>query len=98
MRKVFKYPWRMCGKHLSIFVRIHGTYLSVYGEYGKLGLFWYTKLSPKMRKVFEHKNMWKESVHTWRRCKKRLGALGEYAKRHKSVYISINNNMNFKIS
>jgi hypothetical protein len=27
-----------------------------------------------------------------------LGALGENAKRHKSVYISINNNMNFKIS
>jgi hypothetical protein len=51
-----------------------------------------------MRKVFKHKNMWKGSVHTWRRCKKRLGALGEYAKRHKNVYISINNNMNFKIS
>ncbi len=41
--------------------RIRRKYLSVYGEYGKLVLFRYTKLSPIMRKVFEHENTWKES-------------------------------------
>ncbi len=31
-----------------------------------------------------------------RRCKETLGVLGEYAKRHKSVYISVNNNIKFE--
>jgi hypothetical protein len=34
-------------------------------------------------------------MRTWRRRKETLGLLGEYAKRHKSVYISVNNITNF---
>jgi hypothetical protein len=43
-------------------------------------------------------NTQKESMRTWRRRKETIGVLGEYAKkRHKSVYISVNNdkNLNF---
>ncbi len=40
-------------------------------------------------------NTQKESMRTWRRRKETLGGLGEYAKRHKSVYISVNNNTKF---
>ncbi len=50
------------------------------------GCLQYTELSPNTRK---------ESMRTWRRRKETLGVLGEYVKRHKSVYISVNNNMNF---
>jgi hypothetical protein len=35
-------------------------------------------------------------MHTWRRRKDSLGVFGEYAKRHKNMYISVNNNTNFK--
>jgi hypothetical protein len=35
-------------------------------------------------------------MHTWRRRKETLGVLGDYAKRHKNVYTSVNNNTNFK--
>jgi hypothetical protein len=59
-------------------------YLSVYGEYGECKT--QKKSSPNTRK---------ESMRTWRRRKETLGALGEYAKRYKSVYISVNNNINF---
>jgi hypothetical protein len=45
----------------------------------------YTETSP---------NTQKESMRTWRRRKETLGVLGEYAERHKSVYISGNNNTN----
>ena len=51
------------------------------------GCLQYTELSPNTRK---------ESMRTWRRRKETLGVLGEYAKRHKSVYISVNNNTNLK--
>jgi hypothetical protein len=50
-----------------------------------LGCLRYTELSSNTRK---------ESMRTWRRRKETLGVLGEHAKRHKSVYISVNNNMN----
>jgi hypothetical protein len=36
-------------------------------------------------------------MRTWRRRKENLGVFSLYAKRHKSVYISVNNNTNFKI-
>ncbi len=36
-------------------------------------------------------------MRTWRRRKEALGVLGEYAKRHKSVYIFVNNNTNFNL-
>jgi hypothetical protein len=49
------------GKASKRIRRICGKYLSVYGEYGNLVLFRYTKLSPIMQKVFEHENTWKES-------------------------------------
>jgi hypothetical protein len=49
------------------------------------GCLLYTELSPNTRK---------ESRRTWRRRQETLGVLEEYAKRHKSVYISVNN-MNF---
>ena len=45
-----------------------------------------TELSPNTRK---------KSRHTWRRRKETLGVFGEYTKRHKSVYISVNNHTNF---
>jgi hypothetical protein len=35
-------------------------------------------------------------MHTYRRRKETLGVLGEHALRHKSVYISVNYNTNFK--
>jgi hypothetical protein len=35
-------------------------------------------------------------MRTWRKRKKALGVLGEYAKRYKSVNISVNNNTNLK--
>jgi hypothetical protein len=35
-------------------------------------------------------------MRTWRIRKEILGVLGEYAKRHKNVYISVNNNTNLK--
>jgi hypothetical protein len=35
-------------------------------------------------------------MRTWRRLKETLGVFPQYAKRHKSVYISVNNNMNYK--
>ncbi len=41
-------------------------------------------------------NARKESMRTWRRLKENLGVFSYYAKRHKSVYISVNNNANFK--
>ncbi len=54
MRKVFKCLWRLRRKYLSVFEEYtESIYLSVNGEYGKLGLFRYTKLSPNMRKVFK---------------------------------------------
>ncbi len=34
-------------------------------------------------------------MRTWRRRKETLGVFEEYAKRHKIVYISVNNNMKF---
>jgi hypothetical protein len=49
-----------------------------------LGLFAVHKNVSKMRKVFKH-------IQTWRRCKETLGILSLYAKRHKSVYISVKN-------
>ena len=51
------------------------------------GCLLYTEMSQKTRK---------ESMRTWRRRKETLGVLGKYAKRHKSVYISVNNNTNLK--
>ncbi len=41
-------------------------------------------------------NTRKESMRTWRRRRETLGVLGEHAKRHKSVYISVNNNTSLK--
>jgi|LakMenEpi03Aug12_release.lakeMendotaPanAssembly.Ray.scaffolds.fasta_scaffold462044_1 hypothetical protein len=52
------------------------------------GCLLYTEMSQKTRK---------ESMRTWRRRKETLGVLGKYAKRHKSVYISVNNNANLNI-
>ena len=34
-------------------------------------------------------------MHTWRRRKEALSVFSRYAKRHKSVYIFVNNNTNF---
>jgi hypothetical protein len=59
-RKVSKRIRRICGK-----------YLSLYGEYGKVRLLWYTKLSPNMRKVFKRIR---------RICGKNLCVHGEDAK------------------
>ncbi len=42
-----------------------------------------------MENTVHGKKIW---MHTWRRRKEALGLLGEYAKRHKNVYISVNNN------
>jgi hypothetical protein len=36
-------------------------------------------------------------MRTWKRRKETLGVLGENVKRHKNVYISVNNNTNFNI-
>ena len=42
-------------------------------------------------------NMRKEFMHTWRRLKETLGVFYLYAKRYKSVYISVNNNTNLNL-
>ena len=42
-------------------------------------------------------NMRKEFMRTWRRLKETLGVFYLYAKRYKSVYISVNNNTNLNL-
>jgi hypothetical protein len=37
----------------------------------------------------------KESMRTWKRMQRDSWRIREYAKRHKNVYISVNNNANF---
>jgi hypothetical protein len=39
----------------------------------------------------------KEFMHPWRRRKETLGVFSLYAKRYKSVYISVNNNTNLNL-
>ena len=51
------------------------------------GYLRYTEFSP---------NTQKESMRTWRRHKETLGVFSYYANRHKSAYISVNNNTNLK--
>jgi hypothetical protein len=41
--------------------------------------------------------MWEEFMRTWRRRKETLGVFSLYAKRYKSVYISVNNNTNLNL-
>ncbi len=52
------------------------------------GCLRYTELSPNTRE---------ESMRTWKGRKETLDVLGEYAKRHKIVDISFNNNTNFNL-
>jgi hypothetical protein len=76
--------------------RIRRKYLSVYGEHGKLGLFAVHKIVSEYGESIQtySENTWKESMRTWRRRKETLGVFSLYAKRHKIVYISVNNNTN----
>jgi hypothetical protein len=62
-------------------------YLSIYGEYGKCRVVCGIDIivSEYAERIYA----------TSRRRKETLGVLGEYAKRHKSVYISVSNNTNF---
>jgi hypothetical protein len=61
------------------------------------GYLRYTKSSPNARKVTHLENTWKEFMRTWRRRKETLGVFSLYARRYKSVYISVNNNTNLNL-
>ncbi len=79
--------------------RLRRKYLSVYGEYGNLGLFAVHKIvSECAESISTHsENAWKEYMRTWRRRKETLGVFSLYAKRYKSLYISVNNNTNLNL-
>ncbi len=57
--------------------RIHGKYLSLYGEQGKLGLFEVHKIVSDYAESIEtySENAGKESLRIWRRRKETLGVL-----------------------
>jgi hypothetical protein len=69
---------------------MRGKYLGVYGEYDKCRVICGTQNFLQIRR----KNLC--VLRTWRRRKETLGIFSYYAKRHKSAYISVNNNTNLK--
>ena len=79
--------------------RLRRKYLSVYGEYGNLGLFAVHKIVSECAESIQthSENTRKEFVRPWRRRKETLGVFSLYAKRYKSVYISVNNNTNLNL-
>ena len=77
-------------KHLR---KMRGKYLSVDGEYVNQGYLRYTKSSPNTRKVF--KRSWRirgKNLCVHGEDARTLGVFSQYAMRHKSVYIFVNNN------
>ena len=63
------------------------------------GYLQYTKSFLIAGKVFKthSENTRKEFMRPWRRRKETLGVFSLYAKRYKSVYISVNNNTNLNL-
>jgi hypothetical protein len=93
-------PMKNAGKISKRIRKMHGKYLSVYGEYGECrGCLRYSKSSPNTRKVLTVFGEFAERIYAYMENMQRaLCVFSYYAKRHKSVYISVNNNTNFKIS
>ncbi len=74
MRKVFKRPWRMRGKYLSVFGEYPKKYLSLYGERSKFRVVFETKIVPKYAEsILTYSEIRrKESMRTWRWRKEKL--------------------------
>ena len=79
--------------------RLRRKYLSVYGEYGNLGLFAVHKIVSECPESIQthSENMRKEFMRPWRRRKETLDVFSLCAKIYKSVYISVNNNTNLNL-
>jgi hypothetical protein len=79
--------------------RLRRKYLSVYGEYGNLGLFVVNKIVSECAESIQthSENTRKEFMRPWRRRKETLGVFSLCAKRYKSVYISVINNTNVNL-
>jgi hypothetical protein len=79
--------------------RLRRKYLSVYGEYGNLGLFAVHKIVSECPESIQthSENTRKEFMRPWRRRKETLGVFSLCAKRYKSEYIFVNNNTNVNL-